>query len=48
LTVPFLEVNEKFPKGFNMVANRYTIFIMPYQRVKRGYKIIGEKEVFTI
>ena len=43
LTVPFLEVNEKFPKGFNMISNRYTTFIMPYQRVKRGYKIVGEK-----
>lgn len=43
LTVSFLKVEEKFPKGFNVGGNIYTLFIMPYQRVKRTYKIFGEK-----
>lgn len=43
MTVPFLEVYEKFPKGFSTWANRYATFIMPYQRVRRGYKIKGQK-----
>ncbi|MCQ4922517.1 DUF58 domain-containing protein [Tissierella carlieri] len=43
LTISFLSVEEKFPKGFNLDGNIYTLFIMPYQRVKRTYKISGEK-----
>lgn len=43
LTVSFLEVNEKFAEGFNKIENIYTLFIMPYQRVKRTYKVFGEK-----
>ncbi len=44
MAVPFLEVSEKFPKGFNTLGNRYAIFIMPYQRVRRSYEIKGEKK----
>ncbi|NMA87383.1 MAG: DUF58 domain-containing protein [Tissierellia bacterium] len=43
MAVPFLEVSEKFPKGFNTLGNSYAIFIMPYQRVRRKYSIMGEK-----
>ncbi|SCG82793.1 protein of unknown function DUF58 [Proteiniborus sp. DW1] len=39
LTVSFLKVFEKFPKGFNKISNIYTLFIMPYQRVRRTYKM---------
>ena len=43
LTISFLKVKEKFPHGFNKIENTYMIFIMPYQRVKRIYKIIPRK-----
>src|SRR5690554_401113 len=43
LTVSFLKIDERFPRGFNIMANVYTLFIMPYQRVKRSYKIRGIK-----
>lgn len=46
LTVSFLKVEEKFPEGFNVEGNIYTLFIMPHQRVKRTYKIIGEERGF--
>lgn len=39
LTVSFLKVIEKFPLGFSKINNIYTIFVMPYQRVKRTYKM---------
>lgn len=39
LTVSFLKVYEKFPKGFNKISNIYTLFVMPYQRVRRTYKM---------
>lgn len=43
LSISFLKVREVFPEGFNILENIYTIFVMPYQRVKRTYKIIGNK-----
>lgn len=43
LTISFLKVEEDFPDGFNEEKNIYTLFVMPYQRVKRKYNIIGEK-----
>lgn len=43
LTISFLKVEEKFPDGFNVDRNIYTLFIMPYQRVIRTYKIFGVK-----
>lgn len=41
--VSFLRVYERFFKGFNRKSNIYSLFIMPYQRVKRTYKIFGTK-----
>ncbi|MFA5523385.1 MAG: DUF58 domain-containing protein [Tissierellales bacterium] len=46
LTVSFLKVHERFPKGFSKMSNIYTLFIMPYQRVRRTYKIYIEKRGF--
>ena len=43
LTISFLKVEERFPKGFNEEKNIYTLFVMPYQRVKRKYSIVGER-----
>lgn len=43
LSISFLKVEESFPKGFNLESNIYTLFIMPYQRVKRTYRIVGEQ-----
>lgn len=40
LTISFLKIKERFPEGFNFVENIYTTFILPYQRVKRTYKLI--------
>lgn len=42
LSISFLQVEENFPKGFNVEEYRYTSFILPYQRVKRTYSIKGE------
>lgn len=39
LTISFLKIVEKFSDGFNLKENSYTTFILPYQRVKRTYKI---------
>lgn len=38
-TVSFLRITEFFPEGFNESNRRYNLFIMPYQRVKRTYKM---------
>lgn len=43
LTVSYLEVHEFFPDGFSKKCNSYPLFIMPYQRVRRTYKVTGEK-----
>lgn len=43
LTISFLKVEERFPKGFSEEVNIYTLFIMPFQRVKRRYNIVGKK-----
>ena len=43
LAVSFLKVNESFPRFFNVRNNLYSLFIMPYQRVRRTYKIFAEK-----
>ena len=42
LNVSFLKIVENFSKGFNIRNNKYTIFIMPYQRVVRKYKVFVE------
>lgn len=39
LTVSFLKINESFPSGLAEEENVYSIFMMPYQRIKRSYKI---------
>lgn len=41
LNVSFLKIVENYSKGFNIRNNQYTIFIMPYQRVVRKYKIFA-------
>lgn len=43
LTVSFLNIKERFPKGLSRSENNYVLFIMPYQRVKRSYMISGYK-----
>lgn len=43
LAVSFLKVSESFPRYFNVRRNMYSLFIMPYQRVKRTYKVFVEK-----
>lgn len=43
LVVSFLKINEFFPKFFNVRSNMYSLFIMPYQRVRRTYKVFVEK-----
>ena len=41
--VSFIRVYERFRKGFNKKSNIYSAFIMPYERVRRTYKIFGVK-----
>ncbi len=43
LTISFLKVEENFPEGFNEENNIYTLFVMPFQIVKRKYSIVGMK-----
>lgn len=43
LSISFLKVLENFPNGFSVEENKYTLFIMPFQRVKRIYKVTGIK-----
>jgi len=49
LTVPFINIKETFPKGLNITEYKYSLFILPFQRVKRSYKVKGEKRgLFSI
>lgn len=43
LSVSFLEVNQRFPESFKVTSNIYTLFVMPFQRVRRTYKITARK-----
>lgn len=43
LTVTYLEVDESYPNTFSVKRNRFTLFIMPFQRVRRTYKISAAK-----
>ena len=43
LTVSYLKVEEFFPAHFNVAKNAYSLFIMPFQRVKRTYKVSAKK-----
>jgi len=49
LTVTFLKIIESFPSNFNITKNIYSLFIMPYQRVKRTYKVsISKRGLYII
>lgn len=49
LNVSFLNIRENFSKGFNIRNNQYKIFIMPYQRVVRKYKVfVKQRGLYTI
>lgn len=39
LSITFLQVDERYPKGFNCESYTYVSYILPYQRVKRTYQI---------
>lgn len=43
LTVTYLKVEEYFPAHFSVAKNVYSLFILPFQRVKRTYKVYAEK-----
>lgn len=43
LTISFLKINEKFPSGLAEEENVYSIFMMPYQRIKRKFNIKAVK-----
>lgn len=43
LTVSYLVVSEHFPKNFNVSQSIYSLFILPYQRVKRTSKLFANK-----
>lgn len=49
LTVPFINIKETFPKGFNISEYKYSLFILPFQRVKRSYKVkVENRGIFSI
>lgn len=49
LSITFLTVEEKFPKGLSMDYHEYSLYILPFQRVKRTYTIRGkERGVYLI
>ncbi len=43
LTVSYLKIEEYFPTHFNVAKNVYSLFILPFQRVKRTYKVHAKK-----
>ena len=43
LTVSCLEVHERFPESFKVKSNIYTLFVRPFQRVRRTYKVAARK-----
>ena len=43
LSITFLQVEEKYPKGLGVEDHNYSLFILPYQRVKRTYEIKGSE-----
>lgn len=46
LSITFLQVQEKYPIGLGVEDHNYSLFILPYQRVKRTYKITGSERGF--
>ncbi len=43
MLVSYLRVEESFPPHFSVAKNVYSLFVLPWQRVKRTYKIQGQK-----
>lgn len=43
LSVSYLKVEEHFPPHFSVSRNAYSLFIMPFQRVRRKYKVSASK-----
>lgn len=43
LTVSYLKVEEYFPKNFSAAKNTYSVFIFPFQRVRRLYNVFAQK-----
>ena len=43
LSISFIRIYERFPKGLSREKNIYNLFILPYERIKRKYKIYGEE-----
>lgn len=49
LNVSYLKITENFSKGFSVRKNQYKIFIMPYQRVVRKYKVfVQQRGLYSI
>lgn len=43
ISVPFLRVDEYYNKALSIEENSYSLFLLPFQRVKRTYHIHGKK-----
>lgn len=43
ISVPFLRVDEYYNKALSIEVNSYSLFLLPFQRVKRTYHIHGQK-----
>ena len=43
LSVPFLRVDEYYDPAFSVEVNSYSLFLLPFQRVKRTYTLKGKK-----
>lgn len=43
LSISFIKIYERFPKGLSREKNIYNLFVLPYEKVKRTYKIYGEE-----
>lgn len=43
LTVSYLRVEEYFPPHFSVSKNVYSLFVLPFQRVRRSYCVYGKK-----
>lgn len=46
LSITFLQVDEKYPIGLGIENHSYSIYILPFQRVKRTYNIVGKERGF--
>ncbi|HSL87264.1 MAG TPA: hypothetical protein VK861_10055, partial [Bacteroidales bacterium] len=43
LSVPFLRIDEYYDKALSIEVNSYSLFLLPFQRVKRTYHIHGNR-----